>query len=252
MPDYLIPNLLNAGRVLKRVADEPGTTVLQLSRDLHVPRTTVLRIVTSLVREGLLQMDDKHAYTLGPALIYLGIRAMEGVGLADLAKPLLKKLAAETGETAHLAMLSDDKALLVEVCRSPLPIRAGASAGARVDLYCSATGKIFLAWNYADSLAAFFKRVKPAPHTKRTITTAERMAKETALILKRGYAVDEEEYYDGVRCAAVPVFNGRGQVQIALGITGVTVRLTRSRIPGCVAQLKEAAARLSESLGYHP
>lgn len=93
MPDHLIPNLLNAGRVLKRVADEPGTTVLQLSRDLHVPRTTVLR----------------------------------------------------------------------------------------------------------------------------TITTAERMAKETALILERGYAVDEEEYYDGIRCAAVPVFNGRGQVQIALG-----------------------------------
>ena len=82
---------------------------------------------------------------------------MEGVGLADLAKPLLKKLASETGETAHLAMLSDDQALLVEVCRSPLPIRAGAFAGTRVDLCCSAAGKIFLAWNYADSLAAFFK-----------------------------------------------------------------------------------------------
>ncbi len=251
MPDYLIPNLLNAGRVLKLLASEPALTALQISRALHVPRTTVLRIATSLVREGLLEADEQHAYTLGPALIYLGIRAMDGVDLTGLAKPLLKQLAHASGETAHLAMLSDDTSLLLEVCQSPLPIRAGAPAGTIADLHCSATGKIFLAWNLADSLGAFFDRVKPSSHTARTITTPERMAKEIGLILKRGYAVDEEEFYDGIRCVAVPVFNSRGHVHMALGITGVTGRLTRSRIPGCVAQLKEAAAKLSAALGYH-
>ncbi len=251
MPDYLIPNLLNAGRVLKLLASEPGLTVLKISRALHVPRTTVLRIATSLAREGLLETDG-NAYTLGPTLIYLGMRAMDGVDLAGLARPLLKQLAAETGETAHLAMLSDDKSLLLEVCQSPLPIRAGAPAGTLAELYCSATGKVFLTWNFADSLEDFFKRVKPVPRTARTITTVPRMAKETALIRKRGYAVDEEEIYDGIRCAAVPVFNSRGHVHIALGITGVTKRLTRTRIPGCVAQLKAAAATLSAALGYHP
>ena len=250
MPDYLIPNLLNAGRVLKLLASEPDLTVLQISRALHVPRTTVLRIATSLVREGLLETDAHHAYTLGPALIYLGIRAMDGVDLTGLAKPLLKQIAHQTGETAHLAMLSDDKSLLLEVCQSPLPIRAGAPAGTLADLHCSATGKVFLTWNFADGLNAFFDRVKPSSHTARTITTAERMAKETSFILKNGYAVDEEEFYDGIRCVAVPVLNSRGRVHVALGITGVTGRLTRRRIPGCVAQLKDAAAKLSAALGY--
>jgi len=250
MPEYLIPNLVNAGRVLKLLASEPGLTALQISRTLHVPRTTVMRIATSLVREGMLEADGNHTYTLGPALIYLGMRAMDGVDLSGLAKPLLKQLAAKTGETAHLAMLSDDKSLLLEVCQSPLPIRAGAPPGTRADLHCSATGKIFLAWNFADKLDALFERVKPTPRTARTIVTPERMAKETALILKRGYALDEEEFYDGIRCVAVPVFNSRGHVYIALGITGVTARLTRSRIAECVAQLKAAAAILSEALGY--
>ena len=252
MPDYIIPNLLNAGRVLKLLASEPGLTALQISRALHVPRTTVMRIATSLAREGLLEADANNTYTLGPALIYLGIRATAGVDLTGLAKPLLKKLSAQTGETAHLAMLSDDKSLLLEVSQSPLPIRAGAPAGTRADLHCSATGKIFLAWNFADRLGAFFERVNPEARTARTITTPERMAKEIGLIQKRGYAVDEEEFYDGIRCVAVPVFNSRGHVHIALGITGVTGRLTRSRVAGCATQLKEAAATLSEALGYHP
>ena len=252
MPDYLIPNLLNAGRVLKLLASEPGLTVLQISRALRVPRTSVIRIATSLVREGLLETDGQHAYSLGPALIYLGMRAMDGVDLAGLARPLLKQLAENTGETSHLAMLSDDKSILLEVCQSPLPIRAGAPAGTLADLHCSATGKVFLAWNFADRLEPYFGRAAPSRRTARTIVTAERMAKETALIRKRGYAVDEEEFYDGIRCAAVPVFNSRGLVHIALGITGVTARLTRNRIPECVAQLKSAAAKLSEALGYHP
>ncbi|MFA6632824.1 MAG: helix-turn-helix domain-containing protein, partial [Kiritimatiellia bacterium] len=148
MPDYVIPNLLNAGRVLKLLASEPELSALQISRALEVPRTTVIRIVNSLVREGLLESDERHLYALGPALIYLGMRAMAGVDLTGLAKPLLKQLAEQTGETAHLAMLSDEKSLLMEVCQSPLPIRAGAPAGTLADLHCSATGKVFLAWNF--------------------------------------------------------------------------------------------------------
>ena len=250
MPEYLIPNLVNAGRVLKLLAEKPGLTVLEISRALRVPRTTVMRIATSLTREGLLE-TEANTYSLGPTLIYLGIRAMDGIDLTGLAKPLLVRLAHETGETAHLAMLADDKSLLLEVCQSPLPIRAGAPPGTRADLHCSATGKIFLAWNMADQLEAFYSRAKPAARTAKTITTPERMAKELALIQKRGYAVDEEEFFDGIRCLAVPVLNSHGRVHLALGITGVITRLTRNRISGCVEKLRAAAAELSAAIGYH-
>lgn len=250
MPNYLIPNLVNAGRVLKHLAAEPGKTVLEISRSLKVPRTTVLRIVTSLAQEGLLETDG-NAYSLGPALIYLGIRATAGVDLTGLARPLLKQLAAETGETAHLAVMADDKSMLLEVCQSPLPIRAGAPAGTRTDLHCAATGKVFMAWNLTDDgVAAYFARVRPAARTRRTITALEPMGSELALIRKRGYAVDEEEFFDGVRCLAVPVRNSHGRVHLALGITGVTARLTRARVAGCVAKLQAAADQLSSAIGY--
>lgn len=249
MPDYLIPNLVNAGRVLKLLATQPKLSVLEISRSLRIPRTTVLRIVTSLAREGLIAAD-KTTYSLGPTLVYLGIRAMDGIDLTGIAKPLLKQLATNTGETAHLAMLADDTSLLLEVCQSPLPIRAGAPAGTCADLHSSATGKIFLAWNFVNQLDRYFARVKPTPKTSRTLVTSEKMRKETDRILKLGYAVDEEECFDGIRCLAVPVLNSQGRVHCALGITGVTTRFTRARIPECAAQLKAAAAILSAEIGY--
>ena len=249
MPDYLIPNLVNAGRVLKLLATRPKLSVLEISRALRIPRTTVLRIVTSLAREGLIDAD-KTTYSLGPTLIYLGIRAMDGIDLTGIARPLLKQLATDTGETAHLAMHTDDTSLLLEVCQSPLPIRAGAPAGTRADLHCSATGKIFLAWNFAGRLDAYFARVKPVARTSRTLVAAEKMRKESDRILKQGYAVDEEEFFDGIRCLAVPVLNSQGRVHYALGITGVTTRFTRARIPECAAKLKAAATILSAEIGY--
>jgi IclR family acetate operon transcriptional repressor len=130
-----------------------------------------------------------------------------------------------------------------------LPIRAGAPAGTSAELHCSATGKIFLAWNFTDRLDAYFARVKPIARTARTITTAPRMRQEIAQILARGYAVDEEEFFDGIRCLAVPVPDSHGRVHTALGITGVTSRLTRARIPECVAQLKTAAEELASATG---
>jgi IclR family acetate operon transcriptional repressor len=250
MPAYLIPNLINAGRVLKLLAAKPGQTVLQISRVLNVPRTSVLRIVTSLVREGLLDADGT-AYTLGPALIYLGVRAMDGIDLTGLAQPLLKRLSMATGETAHLAMLADDASLLLEVCQSPLPIRAGAPAGTRADLHCSARERSSCRGTTSISWTTFSRGCSRRPHGPDD-HFGRKDAQEIALILKRGYAVDEEEFFDGIRCIAVPVPDSRGRVTLALGVTGVTTRFTRARIPECAVQLKTAAAELSAALGYRP
>jgi DNA-binding IclR family transcriptional regulator len=142
-------------------------------------------------------------------------------------------------------MLADDKSILLEVCQSPLPIRAGAPAGTRADLHCSATGKVFLAWNMADGLDAFFERAQPVARTSRTITSADRMAKELALIRKRGYALDEEEFFDGIRCIAVPVMNSHGHTHLATRITA-RHRLTRSEhsdVPNAQVRRRRALRR---------
>lgn len=251
MPDYLIPNLLNACRVLQFLADEPapGASVAGIARELHIPRTTALRIVTTCCQGGLLR-ESGGLYTLGAGLIPLGMKALEGVDLRRGAQPLLRRLAEATDETAHLAMPVENRALLVEVCQSPHPIRVGSPAGTLADLNCSSTGKVFLAYLFRERLEELFRQLKPRPRTPRTLTTAKAMAQEVERILALGYALDDEEYCEGIRCLAAPVRDNEGCVVAAVGITGPSSRFTRERIKPCAEKVLATAQELSRSLGF--
>jgi IclR family acetate operon transcriptional repressor len=248
MPDYIIPNLLNACRVLKLLAQTPALTVSEIGRELQVPRTTVLRIVTTLCRAGMLQEADGR-YRPGSALIPLGMKALEGIDLRRAAQPVLRRLAQATGETAHLAIEAENKSLLIEVSQSPHPIRVGAPAGTFADLHCSATGKIFLTHHHLQELSELFSQLKPQRRTRNTIVTAAAMAKEAQRILQQGYAVDEEEFYEGIRCLAAPVRDSSGKVVAAIGITGTATRFTKDRIPEGAANAMTAAHELSIAIG---
>ena len=250
LPRYSIPNLANACRTLKFLGSTAAAiSISDISRELRIPRTTVLRIVSTLAHASLLR-ETPDGFVLGPALIPLGARALEKIDLRRTAAPILRTLAVETDETAHLAVPAEGfKSLLVEVAHSPHPIRVGAPAGTLADLYCSATGKIFLAYCFAERLPEFFKSCTIEKRTARTITTPTAMRREIKTIRVQHYAVDEEEFMEGIRCLAVPVRDNTGAVAAAIGITGPATRFTRDKIPAFAQKLSAAAARLSHNLG---
>lgn len=110
---YVIPNLRNACRVLKALGRQSeGLKVSDLARELAIPVTTTLRIMTTLHAEGLVRKQDGR-YELGPVLIQLGTAALSGTEVRELALPLLQKLTALTDETSHLALPCDGRALIV-------------------------------------------------------------------------------------------------------------------------------------------
>ena len=167
-----------------------------------------------------------------------------------MARPVLKHLSTQTGETAHLAILSGNHSLLVEVCQSPSPIRVGAPEGTLASLHCSATGKVLLAGQPDDRLELMLG-TKPLPtQTRKTLTTLPQLRKELTRVRKQGYAVDEEEFFEGIRCLAAPVRNVAGDVVGAIGITGAATRFTATRIPAVARQIIMAADSVSGSFGY--
>lgn len=250
LPRYSIPNLANACRMLVFISRKSAAiSISNISRELHIPRTTVLRIVSTLAHTSMLR-ETPDGFMLGPALIPLGARALENIDLRRTAAPILSTLSRETDETAHLAVPIDGfKSLLVEVAQSPHPIRVGAPAGTLAELYCSATGKIFLAYCFADQLPEFFHNCKIIKRTPRTITTQTAMRREIDVICAQKYAVDEEEFMEGIRCLAVPVRDSTGAVAAAIGITGPATRFTKDKIPAFAITLAAAATQLSRNLG---
>lgn len=247
---YVIPNLRNACRILKLLGRSPnGLKAADLARDLKIPVTTTLRIMTTLCLEELARKVEGR-FELGPVLIQLGNAALAGTEIRELASPLLLRLTEITDETSHLAIPCDDRALIVAVQDSPHPLRAASRPGFLAELHCSSTGKTFLAYLHRARIAEIIAASPPTARTPLTLTKLNDIKKEADLTRKRGFSLDNEEFNPGVRCLAAPVFDSDGTVVAAIGITAATVRFPKERIPEMAAKVRAVASELSRLMGY--
>ena len=249
---YVIPNLRNACRILKLLGrSREGFKVADIARELDLPVTTTLRIMSTLTLEGFARKNEGR-FELGSILIQLGNSALAGTEIRDLAPPVLERLTQLTDETSHVAIPCDDRSLIVAVQDSPHPLRAASRPGFLAELHCTSTGKCFLAFLHFDRLAELYSPdVKPTKRTRHTNTTLAEIRRDAELTHKRGYSLDDEEFNPGVRCLAAPIRGSDGVIVAAVGITAATVRFTRERIPEMAAAVKDAARELSEQMGYH-
>ncbi len=244
---YYIPSLKNGCRVMKLLSTHVnGLDLKTICASLKIPRTTGLRICTTLEAENFLIRTPAGKYILGSGLAPLGMIALPNANIRNMAVPILNDLVKETHETAHLAVLCGKESLILEVCDSPHQLRVASRPGSLALIHCSATGKVFLAWSIHLKLCDFFNGITIERRTPKTFTTVKSLEKEIGLIRKQGYAVDDEEYFAGVRCIAAPVRNAENKVVAAIGITGATVRLTKEKIQPYAKIVQQAASRLSK------
>ncbi len=250
MHQYRIPNLANACRVLKALREEPHpVSAGAVAKSLSIPRTTCFRILETLASEGFIS-SGTSGYALGMELIPMGMRTLEKLDASALAGPVLERLTRDIGETSHLAMWSEGRALILRVCDSAQALRAASRAGSAAAAHCSATGKVFLAWNFIDRLDEIVPESQREARTRRTLVKTADLLQELQRTRKRGYATDNEEYHPGVRCIAAPVRDGTGAVMAAIGITGAASRLRQHRIIEAVRAVRQAADELSAGLGW--
>lgn len=250
MQKYVIPNLRNACRVLKLLSNtkEP-VSIRFVCTTLKLPRTSALRILSTLTNEGFCR-KTLDRYTLGPALIPIGSSAKDVLDISELSKPFLKKVTEGTGETCHLAVPSDNRSLIVEVNFSPHPLSSTRGAGTLVDLHSSSTGKCFLAFLHHDKLESVIDPEQLDAKTANTITTVEGLRAEVQKVRQQGFAMDEEEFFEGVRCIAAPVFDGDDTCVAAIGVTASAARFTESRTADFASIVRKEADNLSAQLGH--
>lgn len=249
MNKYHIPNLGKACEVLELIGKTPhGCRLKEISEKLAIPRTTALRITETLLDANYLARSEEGTYTLGPSLVQLGVRALDNLDIRGFARPVLKELSLDTGESSHLAILNGDQSMLVEVADSLHPVRIASRPGTLVDLHCSSTGKVFLAFSIPDP-GTFCKALVLTPYTPKTNSTPEAVLASIKKTRKLGYAIDEEEYVLGVRCIAAPVQNAFGKTIAAVGITASCATLTKMKVEPVAKKIIVAAAEISARIG---
>ncbi len=235
--------------VLRLLSEHPaGLSALQIERNTEMPRTTVFRILKTLQAEGLICKRANH-FMAGPGLLEIGLNALNQLDIRSLSVAVLQELTHESGLTSHLAVPSGRQSLILEVCDCSGPVRVASRAGSAVDLHCSSTGKVFLAFLYMDAVKEFYQDQPLTRRTNGTITDLDRLQTTCEQIRKQGYAVDDEEYHEGIRCIAAPVRNSDRRVIAAIGITAPASQMKKAKIPPLAQRTLDAALKLSEQLG---
>jgi DNA-binding IclR family transcriptional regulator len=249
MDKYRIPSLARACEALDLFVEaESPLSSSEVARRLSMPRTTALRVLMTLCEQGLLSRSGND-FEPGAALFRLGIRALSANRLRRFALPIMQHLAADLQETTQLVTLSGTDALALEVCEGPRLVRIAQVAGARVDLHCSAAGKVLLTFTLRSQLAALVAHGL-AVRTPNTLTTLADLEAEVGRILGLGYAVDDEECHEGVRGLAAPVWDASGGTRAALGVIASASTFSRRQNQEFAQRVLAAARDLSTAMGY--
>jgi DNA-binding IclR family transcriptional regulator len=251
-PTYRVQVIDRVFQILDLLAEtksELGAT--ELAQRLQLHKSTVHRLLVTLERHRFLQKNPDNAkYGLGWRLFELGALAVSRVDLLGMARPHLEALVKRTGETAHLGVVAGGELISIASVETNRSLRLPGTVGRRSPLYCSSQGKSILAFSNEAAAAAMIRGIQFKGYTRNTITSAARLMLELDRVRKCGYALDNEEFEDDLRCIGAPVFNHEGQVVAAMSIAGPAYRLGNREIPRLATDVVLASKELSAAMGY--
>jgi len=234
---------LRAIRLLKLfTAEAPELQLAEISSLSSLNKTTTHRLLQALFSEDLLDRNPgSGAYRLGPGMMALGVQALSSNDLRLRARPLLKRLAEETGETATLEVPIDDTMLILDEVTSKHFLGASGNVGTRWPIHATSTGKALIAFDQtgADRLGPELTCL-----TVNTITQFDELEKELGDIRRRGFAEVVDELEEGLSGVAAVVRGGMGEVLGALSICGPSQRMSESRRAQLGVMLCTAASQL--------
>ena len=236
------------------VLDEVGGTASGLSQAdlglrLGLPRTTLYRLLGTLVARGLLRRDPmRRVYCLGSRCFEYARAAYAMPDLVAAATGELRALRDMTGETTYLAALDGLEVVSLDRCDGAHAQRSQAAVGERKPLHCTSQGKAILAAMPPQRRDAMVRDMTLTAYTPRTLTDRRRLLAELKLNSQRGWSIDDEEIALGVRCCGAPIVDAHGEVRGAISVAGPAFRLTTERIELLGPELAEAARRIGAQL----
>ena len=250
-----VQSIVRALSLLDALAEnDEGLTLTALARKVSLPPSSAHRLLTTLQRRRFVRFDQATmAWQVGVQAFVVGNAFARTRDVSLLAKPYMRRLMEETGETVNLYVLSGGESV---VCMAQVQcnhtIRAISRPGGQVRMHGSAAGKALLAHMRRQDVMDIVKRQGMSRVTPNTIVSLRKLHAELALTRNRGYSVDDEEFAIGLRCVAAPIFDERGSVHAALSIAGPTARIHDERLPLLGPVVGGAADAVTLELGGAP
>lgn len=227
------------------------TSLAEISRRTGLHRSTTHHLLQTLVGIGYLRQDpSSRGYELASKLFQLTGRTWTPEQLAVIAEPVIADLTALTGEGSSVAVYRDGVVRIVAKRDADGPVRVVQNIGAERPIHATAVAKAIVAFLPAPELANVLSKIRFEQFTPRTIMTRAALETELRRIRSSGFAIDDEEHIEGIRCIAAPVFAYNGQVMACICTVGAKSRMSRQKLNDLRAPMQDFARILSERLGW--
>lgn len=221
-----------------------------IASDLGLNKSTVYGILSTLKYHGLIDQDEEsQKYRLGLGLLELGSIVKNSMDIREIAEPLIKEICDQVQETVHLGTLDKLEVVYIDKQESNQSMRIFTNVGARKPAYCTAVGKAMLAYLPQDVLMELLPDEMPK-FTPKTFGTKSELMKELSKIRENGYAVDDEEYNEGLKCVGAPIFDHAGNAKYAVSVSGPAIRMTTDKVKEAINIVTAAAKEISHRLGF--
>jgi IclR family transcriptional regulator, KDG regulon repressor len=248
----MIQSLQRGLGILELIAKNgSGVTTAEVSRKIGLHTSTTFHLLRTLTILGYLTQDETtRAYHVGSKVFQLAASAWTEIQIINISAPLLTEMAQETGESSHLAIFEHGEVIVINKIDGSGPVRLSERVGYPRPAHSTAIGKVLLAHLPEAELKTFLGWHELRPFTPKTITAVPILEQELVRVRRQGYAFDDEEFAQGIRCLAAPVRNFTGHVVAALGISGPVWRVSLDRVALLTDFLRTMGHRLSQQLGY--
>ena len=231
-------------------AEESEIGISSLAKRLGLAKSTVHRLAVTLASEGFLEQNPETGrYRLGLSLFTLGALARRRMDVSNVSRPLLGVLRDKFQEASTLAILSGTSVMFLHNLESGQAIGIRAHIGDLKPAHCTAEGRVMLAYA-PPAVVAEVLTEGLSPRTAKTITNAAAFKRVLEEVRVAGYAIDDEESEDGMRCLAAPVRDISGKVIAAVGLAGPTQRLPKKDLRAMAPEVVATGEAVSMRLGW--
>ena len=241
---------LRALRVLEVLADaRTPVSAGEVAGVIGAERSTAYRMLATLMDAGYVERDPRtRGYRLGYKILTLSRPLLSGDDKTALVDAGLRDVSARTGESVHYSVLDRDCAVLVQRVKGSQLVTIDFQIGDRAPLHCTSIGKVLLAYQAAPAIEDAIRRGLPKA-ARNTITDPDRFRAELRKVRAQGYAYDDLEFADDMRCVAVPVQEKGGLVASGISLSGPSSRYTAQRLRELRDIALDVARTLSRKLG---
>jgi len=237
--------------IIDILEDEPqGLGVTPLSKKMGVSKSTIYRLLSSLLnKEYVRQNEETQKYHLGLRLMQLGQTVTNQIDIRQVAAPVMERLVRDTGETVHLVVQDGNEIVYIDKIESQATIRMFSNIGKRAPMHCTGVGKAILSNLSDEEIDNIIKENGLEKFTNNTIIDPQKLKEHLKEVQMLGYSIDDEEHEMGIKCAASPILNFKGEVIAGISVAGPIMRINDNKIQHMAKEVLKASKEISESLG---